>query len=110
MLSRMLRYIKILRNNKAFEIANQSLYFKEWHEKGILYVRDLLSENQSILSIDDLEQKYNLETFDVMKYNAVRKLTRKWLATPSNLQFLTQTYTINLDSTIFKYETFLVNI
>ena len=104
------KFSGVLWNNKAFEIANQSLYFKEWHEKGILYVRDLLSENQSILSIDDLKQKYNLETVDVMKYNAVRKLTRKWLATPSNLQFLTQTYTVNLDCTIFKYETFLVNI
>ena len=45
-----------------------------------------------------------------MKFNAVCTMTRKWLAIPSNRQFLTQTYTVNLNSPLFKYEKFLINI
>ena len=100
---------KLLRNNNAFEIAIQSLYFKEWHEKLTLYIRDLFSDLLSLFRVDDLKRKYNLETVDVMKYNAVSKLTCKWLATPSNPQYLTHTYTVNFNCTIFKYETCLVN-
>ena len=37
-------------------------------------------------------------------------MTRKWLAIPSNRQFLTHTYTVNLNCTTFKHDKFLVNI
>ena len=84
------KFSGVLWNNKAFQIANQSLYFKEWHEKGILYIRDILSDNLSPLSVDELQRKYNLETVDVMKFNAVCTMTRKWLAILSNRQYLTR--------------------
>ena len=60
----------ILWNNKCILVENRSLYFKEWHEKGVLYIQDLRNESGNWLSFKDFVDKYNIRT-NYLKYFGV---------------------------------------
>ena len=51
----------ILFNNKKILIGNQTFFYKEWFQKGIFLIQDLLQENGQFLSFPKFIQKYEVK-------------------------------------------------
>ena len=70
--SNMLRYTKeilkcnqgdqILRNNKNITIEGKSLYYKEWHQRGIVYIQGLFDHNGIYLNFETYRTKFTIRT------------------------------------------------
>lgn len=48
--------------NHKIMVGNKPIYIKEWYEKGIWYINDLLHENGRFYTQYEFENKYNLKT------------------------------------------------
>ena len=52
----------VLFNNKEILIGNQTIYFyKEWFQKGIFLLQDLLQENGQFLTFPEFIQQYEVD-------------------------------------------------
>ena len=52
--------VYIIWNNKYFTIGGSQVFYKDWWEKGVLYIHDLCLPNGQFMSYDDFIRKYNL--------------------------------------------------
>lgn len=52
----------ILWNNKHITVNNLSIYFKDWHIKGVVYVQDLCKEDGTWLSFAEFTAKYGIRS------------------------------------------------
>ena len=52
----------ILFNNKAILIGGRPFFLREWFSKGIIYIKDLLTENGQFLSFQEFQRKYDGRT------------------------------------------------
>ena len=46
--------------NKTIKIENKPVFYEDWFRKGICFVNDIMSEDGKFLSIDQLEEKFNI--------------------------------------------------
>ena len=60
----------VLFNKKEILIENQTIVFKEWFQKGIFLVQDLLHENDQLLTFQEFIQRYDVEC-NFLKYMQV---------------------------------------
>ena len=74
--------------NRYITIDKKPFFWKDWYQKGIIFIRDLLDENGNFLTQDQLKVKYNLNCnfLDVLKIrqsipyswrNLIRQATSK---------------------------------
>ena len=73
------RYSGVFWNNKDIIIGNQSIFIKDWFQKGILYIKDLLDDNNTILGRQALQDKFNLNRIEPLFYNGIKIRLSKWL-------------------------------
>lgn len=50
--------------------GGEAILYKEWFNKGILFINDLVKEDGSYLSLEQLHQIFGIRT-DLMKYNSI---------------------------------------
>lgn len=48
-------------NNRVITVSKKSLFKYEWYDKGIVFVKDLLYENGSLLEYNDFIVKFNID-------------------------------------------------
>ena len=53
---------EIIWNKKNIKIDGKPFFYNSWFKKGIIHINDLLNENYNFLSLDDLNEKFNLTT------------------------------------------------
>ena len=51
----------VLFDNKEILIENQTIFYKEWFQKGIFLFQDLLHENSQLLTFQEFIQRYDVE-------------------------------------------------
>ena len=51
----------VLWNNREIKIEGKTLFWKTWFEKGIFLVQDLLNEDGKFLSLQEFQDKFDLE-------------------------------------------------
>ena len=51
----------VLFNNKEILIENQTIFYKEWFQKGKFLVQDFLHENGQLLTFQEFIQRYDVE-------------------------------------------------
>ena len=51
----------VLFNDKEILIGNQTIFYKEWFQKGIFLIQDLLQENGQFLTLPEFIKKYEVE-------------------------------------------------
>ena len=51
----------VLFNNKEILIGNHTIFHKEWFQKGICLIQDLLQENGQFLTFPEFIQKHEVE-------------------------------------------------
>ena len=56
------------------KINNSSVYYKQWYDKGVRFVNDLLDNNGSFLSFDEFQTKYNITTNFIQYYGLCRSI------------------------------------
>ena len=50
----------VLLNNKEMLIGSQTIFYKEWFQKGILLIHDLLQENGQFLTFPEFSRKHEV--------------------------------------------------
>ena len=59
----------IIWNNEYIRIQNKTIYWKAWHESGIVYVQDLLHDKR-FMTYPEICQKYDFKPC-IMQYNGL---------------------------------------
>ena len=68
----------IIWNNRSILIQNRSIYFKDWAEKGVVSVHDLLDEEGNWLSFGKFSNKYNIRT-NFLRYMGIISAVKLFL-------------------------------
>jgi hypothetical protein len=61
---------EIIWHNSNIRIGNKTVYYKEWENKGINFIQDLLNEQGLLAKKEQLENKYNL-TIKFLEYQSL---------------------------------------
>ena len=48
-------------DNKEIKIADNPVYYKKWYGKGIYFIQDLLNQDGSLMTFEELVEKYALQ-------------------------------------------------
>ena len=46
--------------NNKIKIDNKSIFYKEWFEKGVRSINDLINEDGTYLTLDQFQEKYKI--------------------------------------------------
>ena len=68
----------IIWNNRSMLIQNKSIYLKEWVEKGVIFVQDLINEDGSWMSFTQFTNKYNIRT-NFLRYMGMINAIKSYL-------------------------------
>ena len=49
-------------NNNKIKVENKTIFYKKWFKNNIVYISDLLDENGSFLSLENLQKIYKIKT------------------------------------------------
>ena len=49
-------------NNNKIKVGNKTIFYKKWFKNNIVYISDLLDENGSFLSFENLQKIYKIKT------------------------------------------------
>lgn len=96
----------ILWNNRHVTVNKQPVFYREWHEKGVKYVRDLI-ENNKVLPKKEIEQRFKLDTIDLGIYRAIKSCINKMIR--QNQTCISTEYTIKL-STNYEIDGKILNL
>ena len=69
--------------NSNFKVGGTCMFYRNWYERGIRFVNDLLDENGSLLSYENVTQMFDLRT-NFLDFRSVITTVRRFL-TMSNL-------------------------
>jgi hypothetical protein len=69
---------EVLWRNKNIQITKKEVYYKQWHNKGILIFHDILDERGNIRSIQELSQRYDLEIKTMEYVSLVFAIPQNW--------------------------------
>ncbi|XP_052074422.1 uncharacterized protein LOC127712168 [Mytilus californianus] len=56
--------------NNCIKIENKPVFYKNWFNKGIVFINDIISDAGKILSLEQLEETFKVDR-NVMKYNSI---------------------------------------
>ena len=74
--------------NSSICIENKPVYFKKWYKSGIVYVADIVNDDGTIKTIDQLQQQYCIK-INFVNYHgiisAIPKYWRDWLTSPEEV-------------------------
>jgi hypothetical protein len=62
---------EVLWQNKQIQIKKKEVLYKDWYNKGILFLHDILQENGDFKTLADLNSDFNI-TASCMDYNALK--------------------------------------
>ena len=69
-------YSPIWYNSKL--IQGQNFFIKEWYDKGVRQIIDLLDAEGKFYQYNDFKQKYNVNGTFLDNLSLLRKLPREW--------------------------------
>ena len=65
------RWKFVLWNNREIKIEGKTLFWKTWFEKGIFLVQDLLNEDGKFLSLQEFQDKFDLEIYFLQYFQMI---------------------------------------
>ena len=77
-------------------VQGQNLYIKEWHDKHIRNVIDLLDLDGQFYQFNELKEKYNIHGTFLDYHSILRKLPADWKIKINQNRFKCQTLTQNV--------------
>ena len=65
---------QILWNNKNITIEEKSLYYKEWYQRGIVYIQDLFDDNGISLNFETFSTKLAMRTNSFRNFGVINTI------------------------------------
>ena len=69
---------KPLWNNSEIKIGNQCIHYKEWNQKGITVIQDLINENGNFYTYEHFCQNYNIQCPFTLYFGLKNYIMKKW--------------------------------
>merc|ERR1711872_1036237 len=69
---------EILWFNQSICIGKQTLYLKDWHEKGVKYLKDVMREDGRFLSFSEFCRKFDIHTYFTQYYGILEAIPVTW--------------------------------
>ena len=70
--------IKIWDNN-GIKIADNPGYYKKWHVKGIYFIQDLLNQDGSLVTFEELTEKYELQIPFITPFYGIQTVIERFI-------------------------------
>lgn len=64
--------------NQNILIGNKTIFYESWFKKKVVFVNDVLKENNSIMTLNEFKTKYDFEV-PSPTYNKMRAAIKKWV-------------------------------
>ncbi len=65
--------------NEYITINKHYLYFKNWENKGIHKIRDIIDHSGKLLSHEELKTKHNIKTNLIQTIQILKSMAQPWL-------------------------------
>jgi exonuclease III len=65
-------------SNNKFKIDNKPMYFENWVQKGILYVKHLINDRGNFLSLEEFSMKYDMQV-PFLEYHGCVSSVKKYM-------------------------------
>lgn len=59
-------------------IENKIIFYESWFKKKVVFINDVLKENNFIMILDEFKIEFDLEVFFLI-YNKMRVVIEKWV-------------------------------
>ena len=93
---------EIIWNNKHMLINGKAMFYKEWFNKGIKYIKYSIHENGHFLTTDEINNKYRIAV-NIMTYNSIKaSIPNKWRRCLKNGQIEDTLQNRNIKTNILK--------
>ena len=69
---------EIIWNNRNLKIEGKTPFYKNWFEKNILRIKDLLQNDGSFLSFKEFSEKFHLETPFTLYFGLINSIPNDW--------------------------------
>ena len=69
---------EIIWNNRNLKIEGKTPFYKNWFEKNILRIKDLLQNDGSFLSFKQFSEKFHLETPFTLYFGLINSIPNDW--------------------------------
>ena len=64
--------------NKNILVADNTIFYKKFYKKGIVYIRDIIDQSGTFLSVEAVNEKYEVK-FDFVTYaGLIKAIPNKW--------------------------------
>ena len=80
-------YNEVIWNNMFIQIEGKPVWYKNWHDKGIVKIAHLYDENGKLNSLDDLHQQFGIKKDHMMYNSVISAIPRQWKAKLKNVNF-----------------------
>lgn len=64
--------------NQNILIENETIFYENWFENNVVFVNDILKENNSIMTLDELKSKYGFEVSSPI-YSKLKAAIKIWV-------------------------------
>jgi len=78
--------VELVLFNKEIIIGNQTIFYKEWFQKGIFLIQDLLQENGQFVTFPEFIKKYKIECNFLNYMQVVSTIPKHLLNTAKEIQ------------------------
>jgi hypothetical protein len=65
-------------NNSYIKVANKMLYYKNWRDKGIFYIKDLLNQHGNIMTRQELIANSDIQLAPLQYKMVLTAIPTKW--------------------------------
>ena len=87
----------VLWNNKEIKINKKMVFIQKWFDKGIVYIHQLVEKN-SVISMQQIQTRFNIENVPILTYYAIKATILKWLRMNNTNLLLDPSWKVDIDS------------
>ena len=69
---------QIIWNNRNIRLDRKSIFIRDWFNKGITYIKDLLDADLNFLSLASLKEKFQIEFLFTVYYGLLKAIPKDW--------------------------------
>ena len=100
----------VLFNNKEILVGGKPIFFSKWFRKGIISIKDLLTENGNFLTFQEFSRKYSCQTNFLQYYQVISAIPKHLLSIAKQTDDFDKPFFTSNDNTFPLSETVQINL
>ena len=69
---------EVIWNNRFITIVGKSVFFRPWYEAGVKYIKDLMSEDENLLTFNEFQCKFGIKTHFLQYLGLLNAIPTSW--------------------------------